>query len=297
MILETLAGLAGAAAGLMVRSEYEKRHFTTEQYTITSDKLGDREYHFVFLSDLHNNEFGSGNQALLNAIDKISPQAVLIGGDMVVAKGLGDISEALRLTERLASRYPVYYGNGNHEQRMDEKRERFGDLYDRFAARLRACGVHHLSDQSVQFDDYIRISAANLTEKYYRHHFTVPKLPVEELNQRLGESDGTCFELLLFHSPLFFNTCRRWGADLTLSGHFHGGTIRLPFLGGVMTPQYQFFVPWCAGRFDAEGKTMVVSRGLGTHSINIRLNNRPHLVWLTLTGKRQTSLLYTGSGF
>lgn len=286
MILEALAGLAGAAAGLSVRSEYEKRHFSTERYTITSDKLGDREYQFVFLSDLHNHEFGSGNQALLNAIDRISPDAVLIGGDMVVAKGLGDISAALRLTERLAMRYPVYYGDGNHEQRMNEKRERFGDLYDRYAARLRACGVHYLSDQSVQLDRYIRISSANLAEKYYRHHFTVPKLPVGELTQRLGEPDGTCFELLLFHSPLFFHTCRKWGADLTLSGHFHGGTIRLPLLGGVMTPQYQFFVPWCAGRFDAEGKTMVVSRGLGTHSINIRLNNKPHLVWLTLTGRK-----------
>ena len=90
------------------------------------------------------------------------------------------------------------------------------------------------------------------------------------------------FQILLCHSPLFFDSCRKWGADLTLSGHFHGGTIRLPYLGGVMTPQFQFFLPWCAGTFEESGKYMIVSRGLGTHSINIRLNNKPQLVVVDL---------------
>ena len=80
------------------------------------------------------------------------------------------------------------------------------------------------------------------------------------------------------HSPLYFHACRHWGADLTLAGHFHGGTIRIPGLGGVMTPQYQFFLPWCAGSFEQEGKWMAVGRGLGTHSINIRLNDMPQLL-------------------
>lgn len=87
------------------------------------------------------------------------------------------------------------------------------------------------------------------------------------------------FSILLAHSPMFFHEYAAWGADLTLSGHFHGGTIRLPVLGGVMTPQYQFFYPWCAGEFTCEnGKKMIVGRGLGTHSINIRLNNKPQVV-------------------
>jgi predicted MPP superfamily phosphohydrolase len=72
---------------------------------------------------------------------------------------------------------------------------------------------------------------------------------------------------------------------LTLSGHFHGGTIRLPYLGGVMTPQYQFFLPYCAGEFRSDGKDMIVSRGLGTHSINIRLNNKPQVVVVDLKRK------------
>ena len=193
---------------------------------------------------------------------------------------------------------------------MNRERDVYGDLYDRFQMELKRLGVHYLSDRSEEINPWIRVTGCNLREIYYKHHFTVPELPMEELSERVGTAaEKTCFhqmkeslspdlaekereaghemyEILLFHSPLFFETCRKWGADLTLCGHFHGGTIRIPGLGGVMTPQYQFFLPWCAGRFDADGKTMIVSRGLGTHSINVRLNDRPELVCVTLRGKQ-----------
>ena len=99
--------------------------------------------------------------------------------------------------------------------------------------------------------------------------------------------EGSIF--LLAHSPLFFEEYAAWGADLTLSGHFHGGTIRLPVLGGVMTPQYQFFYPRCAGEFELPGRwgersRMIIGRGLGTHSINIRLNDKPQVVVIRLCG-------------
>ena len=228
----------------------------------------------------------------------------------MVCKGKGDLTVTVSLLEKLTSFVPVYYANGNHEERMNRERDVYGDLYDRFQMELKRLGVHYLSDRSEEINPWIRVTGCNLREIYYKHHFTVPELPMEELSERVGTAaEKTCFqqmkesffpdlaekereaghemyEILLFHSPLFFETCRKWGADLTLCGHFHGGTIRIPGLGGVMTPQYQFFLPWCAGRFDADGKTMIVSRGLGTHSINVRLNDRPELVCVTLRGKQ-----------
>ena len=105
------------------------------------------------------------------------------------------------------------------------------------------------------------------------------------LYKKLGRTDRRKFHILLAHSPLYFKNYAAWGADLTLSGHFHGGTVRLPVLGGVMTPQYQFFLPWCAGDFQMKGSRMIVSRGLGTHSINIRFNNKPQLVVIQLKKK------------
>ena len=105
-------------------------------------------------------------------------------------------------------------------------------------------------------------------------------MPAHYIEEKVGNPASGHFQILLAHSPLFFANYADWGADLTLCGHFHGGTIRLPGLGGVMTPQYQFFLPWCAGIFEDQGHYMAVSRGLGTHSINIRLNNRPQLLVL-----------------
>ena len=193
---------------------------------------------------------------------------------------------------------------------MNQERDVYGDLYDRFQIELKRLGVHYLSDRSEEINPWIRVTGCNLREIYYKHHFTVPELPMEELSERVGtaaektrfhqmkesfspdlaekerKAGHEMYEILLFHSPLFFETCRKWGADLTLCGHFHGGTIRIPGLGGVMTPQYQFFLPWCAGRFDADGKTMIVSRGLGTQSNNVRLNDRPELVCVSLRGKQ-----------
>ena len=281
--LVALSGFVGIGAGLFFQSEYEKSHFVTERFRITSKKIRDGEKNFVFLTDLHNNEFGRENELLLKEIDRIRPDAVLIGGDMMVCKKHCELEKTLSLVQTLSARYPVFYGNGNHEERMNREREMYGDLYDRFVDALRRFGVHYLSDDSACFGEDIRITGCNMDEQYYRHHFTIPKLEEGEL-RRAGNADRERFQILLLHSPLFFEDCRRWGADLTLCGHFHGGTIRLPYLGGVMTPQYQFFLPWCAGRFDAEGKTMIVSRGLGTHSINIRLNDRPQLVWVTVAG-------------
>lgn len=288
------AALAAGAAGLLLRSEYEKKHFVTDQYEIESPKLPDgAAFRCVFLSDLHDNVYGTDNEPLVAAIRAFKPDAVLIGGDMMVCKGKGDLTVTVSLLEKLTSFVPVYYANGNHEERMNRKRDVYGDLYERFRMELKRLGVHYLSDRSEEINPWIRVTGCNLREVYYKHHFTVPELPMEELSERVGtvaEEQGRTgaekYEILLFHSPLFFETCRKWGADLTLCGHFHGGTIRIPGLGGVMTPQYQFFLPWCAGRFDADGKTMIVSRGLGTHSINVRLNDRPELVCVTVRGKQ-----------
>lgn len=282
MIYACVAALAAVAGGLVLRSEYEKKHFVTDHYQITSEKIKGNKREFVFLSDLHNNEFGEKNRKLVEEIDRIRPDAVLIGGDMMVTRGDADLRVTLELVRELAARYPVYYANGNHEERMRRERTVYGDLYDRFTRQLAGAGAVYLSDQSADFGEDIRITGCNMEEQYYRHRFTIPALPEKELERHAGKADPARFQILMLHSPLFFKSCRRWGADLTLSGHFHGGTIRLPFLGGVMTPQYQFFLPWCAGRFDNEGKTMLVSRGLGTHSINIRLNDRPQLIRITL---------------
>ena len=149
-----LTGAAVAGAGIAVfclRSSYERRHFVTELFEINTDKIT-KDRTFVFLSDLHNNSFGPDNRELVRAVDEVCPDAVLIGGDMMVCKGKRNTGTALRLVLELASRYPVYYGNGNHETRMDEEREIYGNQYDEYIKALNRGGVHYLKNRGECFD-------------------------------------------------------------------------------------------------------------------------------------------------
>ena len=270
-----LGAVCLAAAGGLLRSEYEKRHLWRRSLRSGRRRSGGSgQPSFSPISTTRS--LARGNRELLGEIDRIRPDLVLIGGDMMTVKKTCDTGPALHLVERLAARYPVYYGNGNHETRMERRADRYGDAYRRYLQAILRAGVIYLSD-STAVDGDLAITGIDLDKKYYEN-FRPQTLRSRDVERMAGPADRERFQILLAHSPLFFDAYREWGADLTLSGHFHGGTIRLPLLGGVMTPQYQFFLPCCAGHFERDGRHMIVSRGLGTHSVRVRFNNRPQLV-------------------
>ncbi len=275
-LLGGLGAAAGCAGVLLLRSEYERNRFVVEEYGISSPKIR-RPVTFVFLTDLHEKVFGEDNTPLRRALLRINPDAVLVGGDMVTCpKDREKYDVSLAFLEFAALNWPVFYGPGNHEDRMRTR----GTVYFR---RLADCGVRFLENESAYFGEDVRITGIRLDHRYYLHRFTIPRLAPGYLEETLGKADGEAYQILLMHSPQFFEECAAWGADLTLSGHFHGGTIRLPYFGGLMTPQYQFFRRECAGRFDEGGKTMIAGRGLGTHSVNVRLNDLPQVVVIKLS--------------
>ncbi len=276
------AVLAAGMAGLYLRSEYEKDNFVVESTALFSSKVR-RHHRLVFLTDIHDKEFGQGNHRLIDAVGEIKPQAILIGGDTMTAKsGRADLKFTEALIAALTRTAPVFYANGNHEQRIEREKENYPGVYEAFCELLKKYGVVYLSDSSACIDDEVRVSGLNLDEIYYKN-FSTPILPVDEITSQLGKADESRYQILLAHSPLFFDSYAEWGADLTLAGHFHGGTIRIPKLGGVMTPQFQFFSPYCAGTFRKEDKVMIVGRGLGTHSVNIRLGDKPQVCVLEIS--------------
>lgn len=284
---KTLAmGAAGAAAagfGLVLRSEYEKNHFVVEELPISSSKLC-RERTLVFLTDVHDKEFGAGNQKLFQAIRHIKPDGILIGGDVMVSRGEGNLDATFRLLNGLVSIAPVYYAFGNHEMRLSVEREMYGKQHEHLLSEAQKLGVTMLINRNLRIGEDLAVAGINLHSIFYQKLFLKKPVPMPSkyLTRRLGRAEKERMQILLMHSPLYFHAAREWGADLTLSGHFHGGTIRIPGLGGLMTPQYQFLLPWCAGSFLQEGKWMAVGRGLGTHSINIRLNDRPQVLVVRL---------------
>ena len=282
LITHLTAAACAAAAICLTRSEYEKKALSVEETTLYSSKVSKKRT-FVFLSDLHENTFGPENEKLIQAINQIHPDAILNGGDLIVTKGPhAKTAHALSLIKKLASCYPVYCAEGNHENRIDWEPEHYGLEGTIYRNALTQASAIYLKNDSAIFDKEIRITGFDLDKDFYQKALIHPVPPMTDhyIEEKVGKADADHFQILLAHSPLYFDNYVNWGADLTLSGHFHGGTIRLPGLGGVMTPQYQFFLPWCAGIFEDQGHYMAVSRGLGTHSINIRLNNRPQLLVL-----------------
>lgn len=289
-----LAAAGAAGVGGLMRSRYERDHFVVEETVIHSPKI--RTPHtLAFLTDLHDKEFGPRNRRLIEAVRRVRPDAVLIGGDtMVVKEGKARLEVTERLLEGLAGinrgadaggagarPCTIYYADGNHEQRMRWEKERFGDLNERFCRMLAERDIHYLRDCSEFLGDDLCISGLEIDLPYYRN-LRPDKMEASYISRHLGDADRERFHILLAHSPVFFDAYARWGADLVLAGHFHGGTIRIPGLGGLMTPQYQFFYPWCAGTFEKEGSHMIVGRGLGTHSVNIRIHNKPQVVVVRL---------------
>jgi len=285
-----LTGAFTALSAFFLCSEYEKKHAVLRTYRVESEALPASfdGLKVLFLSDLHNNHLGRKNERLIRIIEDARPDILLFGGDMITAKAWSkrDFSGLEEILRAFAGRIPMYYGNGNHESRIRTERDSYPDWYPAFKRLLKTYGVRHLmnsTEKIVRGEDTIRISGIDFTAKCY---LAGAKRPLEKgyIEKRLGPKDGD-YHIVLAHSPLYLHEFSEWGADLVLCGHFHGGTIRLPGLGGVMTPQFQFFNKYCKGMYTEGPATQITSGGLGTHSINIRIMNRPEAVLIRLGRK------------
>ncbi len=235
-------------------------------------------FSLAVLADLHNCEIGPSNRELLAAIGKHSPQAVLLAGDMLTAKfGRVHMERSLALMGELTSRYPVFSVNGNHEERLTDE-DRYGSAWEKYRSRAESIGVQILRSRGVELRAKgMRLSlyGYEMTPEEYKHP---SELTPEDLERALGPAPEDSFSILLIHHPDSFAACVGWGADLTLCGHKHGGMIRLPGAGGLLGPGLQLFPRYTRGMYLENERRMIVSAGLGSHTIPLRINNPPELV-------------------
>ncbi len=239
----------------------------------------------ILLSDLHNASYGDGNSVLLQAIRNEKPEAVFVAGDMLVSTEKPQMDAALSLMDELTKQYPVYYVEGNHEYKVRQYAETYGGDGDRFFEAICSFGVHLLKNSCERADIQkmpFTIWGYELPWQCYRR-FRRNELTAAQITEALGEPDEGRYNILLAHNPMYFEAYAAWGADLTLAGHLHGGVVRLPHFGGVISPQLQLFPKYDRGIFKRRGKQMVVSAGIGSHSIPIRINNPLELVVLDFT--------------
>lgn len=244
-----------------------------EHYEIESDRLlsGQR---IVLLTDLHGCEHGERNKKIIRMIDEANPDYICIAGDMTVKNGLYT-EEMVTLLEALCQSYNIYYAPGNHEIRMPE--------YSEYKQKLREIGVQYLENESLPIGGNVVLYGLDLPEYWYHKIWQKREFSKEHLRELLGPCREDCFSLLLAHNPEYAKQYAEWGADLTVSGHVHGGILRLPRWGGVIAPSLELFPKYDAGQYKEEGKAIIVSRGLGLHHIKLRFFNRPEVSVINLT--------------
>lgn len=262
----------------------ESNGFRIVKYNIKSEKISNT-VKIVFISDLHNKQYGFHNNQVLCEIDKIRPDFICLGGDMITSclEKWTDFSDTLDFVRALAEKYVVYYGMGNHEERLRRVPEKFPDgTYIRLEESLKEVNAPILDDELAPYNDIINIYGLNLDHEYYRKVIT-KRFPEDYLQSKLGIIDNNKYNILIAHNPEHFDGYVRWGADLILSGHVHGGIIRLPILGGVVSPALKLFPKYDGGLFKSNNSVMILSRGLGTHTVPIRINNKAELIEIEIT--------------
>lgn len=273
-----LLGIIGALViFFLIVNICDMNRFVVREYTFISDKVS-KEVKFAFLSDLHDKSYGKDNVKLLKAIEEAKPDALLVGGDMIVATPGKDNKKAKAFMQTLADKYTIFYGMGNHEYRSDLYRDEYGDMYDEYSKPLLEKGINFLRNEVVVLEDYnIEICGVEIDRKYYKR-FTVRHMEDAYIEEILGANSGKHYEILLAHNPDYFKQYAAYGADLILSGHVHGGIIRMPFLGGIASPAIRFFPKYNGGLYQKDKAFMVVSCGLGTHTLPMRIFNPAELI-------------------
>jgi len=247
-----------AEHGVPVRREYEVE---------VPDALSGLR--ILMLSDLHCNPLICNNGTVLRRLKDERPNVILLAGDMISKYGKKANERVPAFLKKLTEIAPVVYGFGNHEEVL---RSDFPDAFESYRKQVEEMGIHFPDNETVSLvlqGKKIDFAGLTLKHEYYfkKKRQALPAEATEEL--QIADPEST---VLLAHFPDHFPAYAKL-APLVVSGHNHGGIIRLPVVGGVISPQL-YLPPYTRGCYSEEDSTMVVSAGIGSHSLPARLFNR-----------------------
>ena len=256
-------------------------HISTATYSVTLQNLGN-SVRIVLLSDPHGKYFGKENSRLIAKIQEQSTDAIFLDGDMIDRSAeQADVQELLRLIERLHEIAPVYFAPGNHELEYMQ-----ADAL--LLTQVAEAGAVVVNDSYVDVTiagQPLRIGGTMGHAFYFgRSEEDFFSSPEYQFLKAFEDTDVP--KICLAHMPdtfIFNGAYNMWNVDLVLSGHTHGGLIRLPFIGGLYAPMQGWFPEYDRGYFRlGEHMQMVISAGLSGHGVIPRINNPPEIVVIDL---------------
>lgn len=242
---------------------------TTVRYVeIKSEKIkGKAEFKILQISDFHNNKSAVVRNRIFASVRELKPDIVVLTGDIIDSSTI-DPDNVLSFVKSLVEINPrVYFVSGNHEWRSG--------FNIRFTNALKSMDVTVLNNANSIID--IGSTSFNLCgiDDYYTRSYS--------LENAFNRIDGKNFTILLSHAPDIIFDNKDIPADLILSGHTHGGQIRLPIIGALVAPGQGFFPKYNKGLYKLDnGGLLYIDSGVGTSTLPIRFYNRSQISLISI---------------
>lgn len=282
MIILLLIVILGAICIYQVHISY--KNISVTNYSLKSHQINNK-VDIVIISDLHDNQLGENNKDLINQINLLSPDIILVVGD-VVNSDSKDSKIVTNLMKQLCKDNQVFYSLGNTD--IDYIERGISDLVQ----DLEDVGVTVIDNEykDVKVNgNTIRIGGMFAYAFGLNGNNDVDKDTMED-----GVYDFLCkfqdtdnYKIMMAHRPdsfIFGNASEIWNIDLVVSGHNHGGQVVLPFVGGLYGGDQGWFPEYDKGFFDLNKIKILITSGLGSGKQKLpRFNNPPEIVNLHLS--------------
>lgn len=247
------------------------------KYDVSTSKLSSEfNLKIAHISDFHNTKL---KDKTVERLKEAEPDIIVVTGDLIDSRktnvqiSVDFMTEAVKIA-------PCYYVTGNHESRIPEP-------LNELLVALNNIGVTVLRNESTLLDvNGEKINIIGIEDPM----FTLKRDSTKKAKATVYESlkplvSKEYYNLVLCHRPEVFDSYVSLGVDLALSGHAHGGQVRLPLIKGIISPNQGIFPRYTEGLYTKENTNMIVSRGVGNSLIPFRINNKPEVLLITLKGE------------
>jgi len=253
------------------------KSISTKNYKIESPLItGKSCIKILLISDLHSTVYGNDQEVLINKISVLRPDLIILSGDLFDSSS--PMTGAISLLKGISGIAPIYYVTGNHEYWGNNVR----------AAReiLLSFGVIILSDTYVLIEINNNELILAGIEDPEKKLFETPDYNQEDaMENAFRELDEIpLYKILIAHRPENIEIYKRYSFNLVLSGHTHGGQVRIPpIVNGLYTRNQGLFPKYGGGIYKPGNTTLIISRGLSlNYPKSPRIFNSPELVLITI---------------
>lgn len=245
------------------------------RYTVSSKKIPSEfdNFKIAHISDYHN----ASPDGVAELIAENKPDITVMTGDMTSDSAGEEYTPAIEFMSQLVKIAPCFAVSGNHDTwRADYK------SYVKSCRKIGVCFLENEDYKLYKNSEYILLSG--MSDVFTKVN-TARK--IKESLSHFSASDK--YRIFLFHRANMLDIVKDFGFDLILSGHLHGGQMRLPYIGGICAPlsgmaggEKIIFPKYSGGLYKFESSTAIVNRGIGNPIPLPRIFNRPEIGIITL---------------